>query len=214
MPSPPPPPERYRRYMQSRQWPRKKLEWKQNSGRPYICVVCEDRRGVQLHHVSYQNFGNEKLEDLEPLCKVHHAQIHTLHRAGILLTLDPNELISRMCGPSAEARTSKGGGEADTARGETPTSFQARVPITQDLSTLSKLSASGVRQPEAERLGDDQALVASMARVLLSRLDLADFLDSAEIEGVGLASARQRASARLKEAKVSLRGKLKELDAT
>lgn len=63
---------------------RKTAEWRQRresclGSYDYRCQVCgctSWRRPVDVHHLHYRNVGNEKPEDLIPLCSVHHSLIH------------------------------------------------------------------------------------------------------------------------------------------
>lgn len=43
---------------------------------PVKCVGCQKRKAIVLHHVSYKNLGNERPDDLIPLCDVCHDRIH------------------------------------------------------------------------------------------------------------------------------------------
>jgi hypothetical protein len=44
---------------------------------PQKCIVCFDPN-VDLHHRTYKRLGDEKLTDLVPLCREHHADTHAL----------------------------------------------------------------------------------------------------------------------------------------
>lgn len=69
----------YNNYMNSIAWVMKKNEW-QFSGRPLECWACGllmplNRSGFNFHHRTYKNLGNEKLDDLIPLCMTDHEQL-------------------------------------------------------------------------------------------------------------------------------------------
>ena len=44
-------------------------------GRPQSCVVCR-APNVDLHHRTYLRLGEERLDDLVPLCRLHHDRLH------------------------------------------------------------------------------------------------------------------------------------------
>lgn len=43
--------------------------------RPTKCRLCH-RTDTQLHHVTYERLGCEKLDDVVPLCRTHHVAVH------------------------------------------------------------------------------------------------------------------------------------------
>ena len=51
------------------------------SDRPQNCICGETER-LQLHHLTYERVGAERLDDLTPLCANCHAMIHELERRG------------------------------------------------------------------------------------------------------------------------------------
>jgi hypothetical protein len=46
------------------------------------CVVCNEKRNLQLHHRYYGRWGWELLQDVTILCSVHHKQFHEAWRAA------------------------------------------------------------------------------------------------------------------------------------
>lgn len=63
--------DKYNKYMSSAAWQKKRREyWDANLLKS--CYVCSDPwigfKGKQLHHLTYQRFGNENLNDLVPVC--------------------------------------------------------------------------------------------------------------------------------------------------
>lgn len=64
----------YEEYLKSPHWERFRRSY-YASGRPSKCSVCGDRL-VQLHHVTYRRLGRERFDDVVPLCRVHHQQVH------------------------------------------------------------------------------------------------------------------------------------------
>lgn len=66
----------YDSYIQSVQWKNKRKEYFQVYPKP-DCYCCGRKFhiGMELHHRTYVNFGNENLEDLVPVCKSCHDEI-------------------------------------------------------------------------------------------------------------------------------------------
>lgn len=51
---------------------------------PWVCFVCKEIAN-QLHHISYVRLGMEKFEDVTPLCRKHHKDVHGAVRQGVPL---------------------------------------------------------------------------------------------------------------------------------
>lgn len=80
----------YRAYLRSPHWRRFRLEYKRERG--WECV-CGERARLELHHLTYERLGAERLEDVRALCQTCHSTLHQLHREG-QATLDPASLFS------------------------------------------------------------------------------------------------------------------------
>jgi hypothetical protein len=76
----PPPPkpkthkEKYHEYLLSEQWVRLRDTKIKDVGNS--CQLCSRREGLQVHHRTYDNVFNEKLDDLIVLCKHCHKKFH------------------------------------------------------------------------------------------------------------------------------------------
>lgn len=73
--------EFYRKYMKSDKWQQKKQE---RIAIDKGCCMCgrplEKIRSVQVHHVNYQNLGNENvLTDIATLCGSCHRKLHNFY---------------------------------------------------------------------------------------------------------------------------------------
>ena len=64
----------YRIYMHSPNWTFKRRQVLARDN--YRCVVCNTKINLQIHHLTYERFGNELLDDLVTLCETHHKQVH------------------------------------------------------------------------------------------------------------------------------------------
>jgi hypothetical protein len=64
----------YDEYLVSEHWIAFKIAY-YASDRPRTCQVC-GTRGVQLHHWTYERLGQESLDDVVPLCRKHHEEVH------------------------------------------------------------------------------------------------------------------------------------------
>jgi len=75
----------YTSYIQSPAWRNKRREFIADRN-PNRCAGCSCKWGEygELHHQSYERFGNEDLDDLIQLCTRCHVEVHRVHRAGNL----------------------------------------------------------------------------------------------------------------------------------
>ena len=65
--------ERYEAYMRSGHWSRKKRLLM--APRKYTCERC-GAKAKDVHHKTYERFGNERYADLEALCRACHNKEH------------------------------------------------------------------------------------------------------------------------------------------
>ena len=70
--------EWYRRYLKCEHWQMLRLEvLKRSGGACEICGFKPYQRGnLQVHHLTYSNVGNEKLDDLIVVCPRCHMELH------------------------------------------------------------------------------------------------------------------------------------------
>ena len=73
----------YAAYMRSREWQQRRRVWLRTfrrHGRDPTCVVCDRPWALDhdLHHVSYDNLGAERDEDLLPACRGCHEALHRI----------------------------------------------------------------------------------------------------------------------------------------
>jgi len=66
--------QRYYEYLNSPEWQEKRLEILERDG--FRCVVTGKRDNLHIHHVSYDNIGQESSIDLVTLCSDAHEIIH------------------------------------------------------------------------------------------------------------------------------------------
>ncbi|WP_181954249.1 hypothetical protein [Kocuria coralli] len=78
----------YRGYLRSGAWFRRRRAWftaVKDSGREAVCQVCGTTQRLDLHHMNYDGVSQtptgawvsgEADEDLMPLCRTHHEQLH------------------------------------------------------------------------------------------------------------------------------------------
>lgn len=64
----------YRDYIISSAWEVRKAQYYQRHAK--ACKICGATHNVQLNHIKYGNYGQEKDFDLVPLCGVHHQALH------------------------------------------------------------------------------------------------------------------------------------------
>ena len=66
--------ESKREYLKSEDWERKHLIITFLKG--YVCECCGSTHHLELHHIRYDNLGNEEVEDLMYLCRSCHQLMH------------------------------------------------------------------------------------------------------------------------------------------
>lgn len=64
----------YRQYLKSDSWKRKKYARLRKDG--LRCQMCGTAKNLQVHHITYENFPNEDIEDLVTLCCDCHSKVH------------------------------------------------------------------------------------------------------------------------------------------
>ena len=65
----------YENFINSPLWEQVKNGYYQRN--PRRCAACDTYQHINLHHMVYGNFGEEKDEELVALCSPHHKQYHT-----------------------------------------------------------------------------------------------------------------------------------------
>lgn len=69
----------YKHYLKGPRWAAKRELWFNTFGK--YCRACGTTRGpIQLHHMTYERLGNERLGDLVALCSNCHKEVETLYR--------------------------------------------------------------------------------------------------------------------------------------
>lgn len=69
-------------YLRSPHWQRTRTQYRCSS-EPQDCI-CGETEELQLHHKTYERLGEERLDDLTPLCRRCHAMVHDQVRRGLL----------------------------------------------------------------------------------------------------------------------------------
>lgn len=64
----------YNQYINSAEWKKRKKEYyKKNDKR---CLICGDKKSLNLHHLDYSNLSKTEDQHLVPLCRCHHKEFH------------------------------------------------------------------------------------------------------------------------------------------
>ena len=59
--------KKYQRYLKSESWHRKRQRKFNQVGR--YCEVCKSVHRIEVHHLTYERLGKERLSDLQVLCE-------------------------------------------------------------------------------------------------------------------------------------------------
>lgn len=76
----------YEKYISSPAWAAKRKEYWASAGRSCKVTNCGSTEELHVHHHTYVRLGNERLDDLVGLCKVHHDEVHARHDATLRKT--------------------------------------------------------------------------------------------------------------------------------
>lgn len=72
-------------YMKSDRWRKKRVKVLDRDG--HKCVQCKRGDGpLQVHHLTYERYGNERLDDLVTLCERCHSTEHEWLKRGVRMT--------------------------------------------------------------------------------------------------------------------------------
>lgn len=64
----------YYQYLRTKTWREKANERLKRDG--YQCVLCGSAKNLSVHHITYENIGFEKMDDLISVCKGCHEKLH------------------------------------------------------------------------------------------------------------------------------------------
>lgn len=81
----------YKRYLKSKHWRGIKEKIYQKYKK---CQKCGKRYDLQVHHTTYENLGNEKLQDLLLLCRRCHYKTYHRHRQKDWRYYRPSDLFA------------------------------------------------------------------------------------------------------------------------
>jgi 5-methylcytosine-specific restriction endonuclease McrA len=70
----------YATYIRTSKWKAKANEAKQRS--EWCCALCEERKGLEVHHRTYARLGHERMSDLIVLCWKCHRRHHGTLASG------------------------------------------------------------------------------------------------------------------------------------
>ena len=64
----------YYQYIQTQAWEEMRQKVFRRDG--FKCVICNEAKDLNVHHITYENLGAEKVSDLVTLCRNCHEEIH------------------------------------------------------------------------------------------------------------------------------------------
>lgn len=73
--------ERYRQYLQSDDWRKKRDAKRRHRDR---CAICGDTRNLDVHHLDYKNWTDVLQSDLRVFCRRCHTVTHDLIARGVI----------------------------------------------------------------------------------------------------------------------------------
>ena len=108
----------YTQYLGSSAWKLRRLDALAKAG--YRCQRCQGDGSLEVHHLSYDNLGNEKPEDLQVLCHICHPKADEerrtntrIQQASRLWAARVNGWASKRYGEDWHCRMDEGGVEEE-----------------------------------------------------------------------------------------------------
>lgn len=74
----------YARYLTTEHWQDFGRRYRADDRTLHECYVCGSA-DYELHHHTYAHIGDERFEDVVPLCRTHHAAVHKAVKSGVAL---------------------------------------------------------------------------------------------------------------------------------
>ena len=85
----------YNDYLLGDHWKSFKSRYRK-SGRSVSCAVCGSN-STQFHHRTYERLGNEGLDDVIPLCRKHHEDVHSKLKEAGLSVGGTDKIVKNLC---------------------------------------------------------------------------------------------------------------------
>tara|TARA_B100001175_G_C19164664_1_gene474561 strand:- start:187 stop:528 length:342 start_codon:yes stop_codon:yes gene_type:complete len=70
---------KYRTYLQSDDWKKKRAKKRSKKLR---CAICAAKHNIDIHHLNYRNLTDVKQSDLRRYCRRCHSIVHELEKRG------------------------------------------------------------------------------------------------------------------------------------
>jgi hypothetical protein len=84
-------PQNYKEYIKSHWWITRRNKYYQTHKR--VCQACLSTKHTNLHHMLYEDLGNEKDEHLIPLCRECHEEYHASYGVKNNMIFDTHQFI-------------------------------------------------------------------------------------------------------------------------
>jgi len=84
----------YNEYLRTADWKSRKEKFKKLWGNK--CVMCGEEKGISMHHLNYDCLGKEKMQDIMPLCKKCHFDVHKNRLKIWIFTEEENKAFKKI----------------------------------------------------------------------------------------------------------------------
>lgn len=84
----------YNDYLNSPHWKEFRRRYS-ISNQPQRCRLCPSTK-IELHHIIYTHLGKERLDDVTPLCRTHHQEVHRWLEEHKLPIIETEYAIQRL----------------------------------------------------------------------------------------------------------------------
>jgi hypothetical protein len=116
----------YADYLRSPHWRRVRQQYRE-SDRPQECI-CGETDGLELHHLTYERLGRERLTDLRFLCGPCHDAVHVLEKRG--------DIGLDLAGLTSEQRAKRYNAGRAEARQRASDEFDVEEPLSEMLRRI------------------------------------------------------------------------------
>lgn len=168
----------YRDYLRSPHWLAFRARYK-SSGRRMTCIVC-GIKPIELHHHTYKRLGNERLDDVTPVCRLHHEAIHVWLRVnGKPSVAFTREAIGSLSGKSRKTKRkqhvawpilgTKSHEKMLAEQEERLRQLQEIAPLMKELEAYRELGLVNNRRWKAARQLQDRALIENYIKKAKAR---------------------------------------------
>lgn len=142
----------YTAYLGSQRWAMFKDTYAAR-GLSMRCTVCRSTP-VELHHHTYVRLGNERLDDVTPLCRRHHKAVHKwLKDSGRIFVEYTHEAVAALAGLPVARKAKSAGGQKGKRKGKGKKKQQLTANQSKEAAFRKKFASERAQLKELYEYG-------------------------------------------------------------